>query len=188
VRSDRFGPPLSALGATALFISLFLNWYTPGLSAWDAFEVLDLVMAALALAALWVAAEVLARGERSREGWLPLLGGGSLALVVSQLVNHPPAAQGGSVKVGAWVALGGTAAMALGGALSVAGVSVAAQAEPGERARPERPRRRPAAPADEAAAVEPEVHEELYPEHERRGPIGTDDPELWTDRPPDEEP
>jgi hypothetical protein len=26
------------------------------------------------------------------------------------------------------------------------------------------------------------VHEELYPEQRRQGPIGADDPELWSER------
>jgi len=40
--------------------------------------------------------------------------------------------------------------------------------------------------ANEAAAVEPEVHEELYPAEERTGPIGADDPELLREPSEDE--
>ena len=49
---------LVVAGAAALLVSLFLNWYEPrfpgesGLSAWSAFEVLDIVLAGLALAAI----------------------------------------------------------------------------------------------------------------------------------------
>ena len=42
------GPVLVGLGAVVLLISLFLDWYQPGVTAWDAFEVLDLLLAALA--------------------------------------------------------------------------------------------------------------------------------------------
>ena len=41
-------------------------------------------------------------------------------------------------------------------------------------------------PANEAAAMEPEVQDELYPAEEREGPIGADDPELWRDPSEDE--
>ena len=44
------------LGALLLLVSLFLDWYEPDVTAWEAFEVLDLLMAALALAALVAAA------------------------------------------------------------------------------------------------------------------------------------
>src|SRR5437588_11177698 len=33
-------------GGLLLFVSLFLSWYDPGVDAWTAFEVLDLVLAA----------------------------------------------------------------------------------------------------------------------------------------------
>jgi hypothetical protein len=58
----------------------------------------------------------------------------------------------------------------------------------GERERPgPAPRRRTRqSPANEAADVEPEVHDELYPAEERHGPIGADDPEPWTAGPEDE--
>ena len=45
------GAILLGLGALLLFISLFLHWYQPGRSAWAVFEVWDLVLAGLALAA-----------------------------------------------------------------------------------------------------------------------------------------
>ena len=33
---------LAGVGAIALIVSLFLDWFKPGITAWDAFEVLDL--------------------------------------------------------------------------------------------------------------------------------------------------
>ena len=50
------GPVLVGLGALILLISLFLDWYQPAVTAWEAFEVLDLLLAALAIAALVAAA------------------------------------------------------------------------------------------------------------------------------------
>jgi hypothetical protein len=201
MRRIDFGPVLAAGGGALLLVSLFLHWYEPGLSAWTVFEVLDLVLAALALGALWVTVANLVWQAPLRGSTLPAIGIGALVVVVSQLVNHPPAAQGASLESGAWVALGGSAVMAAAGALSSANVSLSlsfsAPRREGERERPRRPvSAAPAAPpprrssgpspANEAAAIEPEVHEELYPEEERSGPIGADDPELWREPSEDE--
>jgi hypothetical protein len=196
-----FAPLLAALGGLLLLVSLFMHWYQPAMSAWTAFEVWDLVLAALGLGAVWLAVAGLVWEAPLRAGALPLIGGAALVIVVSQLVNHPPAAQGASLESGAWVALGGSAVMAAAGALSSANVSLSlsfsAPRREGERERPRRPvSAAPAAPpprrssgpspANEAAAIEPEVHEELYPEEERSGPIGADDPELWREPSEDE--
>lgn len=182
------GPLLSAVGALVLLISLFLNWYEPGLSAWTVFEVLDLVLAVLALATLAAGVAQFGLELPLRDSSLPLLGGAAFVIVVSQIINHPPAAQGGSPQAGAWLALASSVLMVAGGLMSAARVSVAFNAAPQqESARPERAmRRREPRPDDEAAAAEPEVQEELYPEEERRGPIGADDPEPWTRAPEDE--
>jgi hypothetical protein len=186
MRRIEFAPLLAAVGGLLLVVSLFLHWYQPSLNAWKVFEVWDLVLAALGLGAIWVAMAHLVWEAPLRAGVLPFAGGAALVIVVSQLINHPPAAQGASLQSGAWLGLGGAALMALAGALSATNVSLSLSMSPGERregqpAEPAvpAPRRRGPDPATEAAAVEPEVHEELYPVEERRGPIGADDPELW---------
>jgi hypothetical protein len=192
MRRIEFAPLLAALGGVVLFVSLLLHWYQPALTAWTAFEVWDLVLAALALAGVWVAVASALWEAPLRDGALPLLGGSAFVIVVSQLVNHPPAAQGASAQSGAWLALLGSALMAVAGVLKAANVSVTLSQ--GERDRePARPagppparRRREPSPANEAAEVEPEVHDELYPAGERKGPIGVDDPEPWTAGPEDE--
>jgi hypothetical protein len=169
-----FAPLLAGLGGLALVLSLFLHWYEPRMTAWTAFEVWDLVLAALGLSAVWLAGSQLVLGADPRPGALQLAGGAAFVIVISQLVNHPPAAQGASLEAGSWVALGGSAVMACGGVLSVTDISLSVSFAPRERqatgAR--------TTVANEAAAVEPEVHEELYPAEERTGPIGADDPEL----------
>ena len=43
------GPVLVTLGALLLLASLFLDWYEPGISAWEAFEVWDIVLLVLAV-------------------------------------------------------------------------------------------------------------------------------------------
>jgi hypothetical protein len=181
---------LVGLGGVLLFVSLFLDWYQPGLSAWTVFEVLDLVLAVLALAAAWIVVSSLLLESPRRDALLPMVGGVAFVVVVSQLINHPPAAQGASPQLGAWLGLAGSALMAVGAALGLARVSLTISFAPHERrdddARVEpRPRSGPS-PSTEAAAIEPEVHDELYPEQERKGPIGSDDPALWT-RAPEEE-
>jgi hypothetical protein len=182
---------MAGLGGLVLLISLFLHWYQPELTAWRVFEVLDLVLGALGIAAIWLASVAVLQERPPRPGVLPAIGIAAFVIVVSQLVNHPPAAQGSSVEGGAWLALASSALMACGGILEATGVSLSVAFTP--RIREGQSGAAPASgvpgrgtPADEAAAVEPEVEDELYPEHERRGPIGADDPEPWRSGPDDE--
>jgi hypothetical protein len=142
------------------------------------FEVWDLVLAVLAVAAVWLAVTNVVWEAPPNERALALVGGAAFVIVVSQIVNHPPAAQGASPQIGAWLALFGSALMAAAAALSVGGVSLSVTVSHAPRAR-----RRP---DTEAAEAEPEVHEELYPAGERHGPIGADDPEPWNAGPDDE--
>jgi hypothetical protein len=189
-------PLISALGGLILVVSLFLHWYEPALTAWRVFEVLDLVLATLGIAALWAGISAVAAERPLGDLALAAIGGAAFVVVVSQLINHPPAAQGAGLKSGAWLALAGSALMAVGGLLGVAGVSLSVSFSPrragggqdrsGEPAPAPAASRRGPSPANEAAAVEPEVQDELYPEQERRGPIGADDPEPWTASPDDE--
>ena len=53
-RRFEVGPILVALGAIVLLVSLFLDWYG-SLTAWDAFEVVEVLLAALAVTALVIA-------------------------------------------------------------------------------------------------------------------------------------
>jgi hypothetical protein len=186
-------PLIAAAGGLLLFISLFLHWYQPALSAWTVFEVWDLVLAVLAVVVVWLAlAHVFMDGPLGERS-LAVLGAAAFVIVVSQIVNHPPAAQGASPQIGAWVALFGSALMVAGGALRWGGLSLhlnlsTAATGRGDRDRPAPPPRQRSrqSPANEAADVEPEVHDELYPAEERHGPIGADDPEPWTAGPDDE--
>ena len=51
MRRFDIGPLIVAVGSLVLLVSLFLDWYG-GETAWGAFEVADVLIAALALAAL----------------------------------------------------------------------------------------------------------------------------------------
>jgi peptidoglycan/LPS O-acetylase OafA/YrhL len=141
------GQALVVLGAVALFVSLFLHWYEPGRSAWTVFEVWDLVLAAIAVAA--IAAVVPAR-RGSAEGehllpraWLPALGAAALVIVVVALVNHPPAAREAGLELGAWIALAAVIVLAAGAVLSRARISLVitlrSSDEPGPSPPPQEP-------------------------------------------------
>lgn len=125
------GPALAAAGAALLLISLFLDWYEPGLSAWRVFEVWDLVLAALSLVTLADAAArlELPAGHRQGDNWLLLAGGGGLVIVVAALLNHPPAAVGRAPMIGLWLALVAALMMLAGGLVATARVSVAIEVD-----------------------------------------------------------
>jgi peptidoglycan/LPS O-acetylase OafA/YrhL len=122
------GQALVAIGAIALIVSLFLSWYEPGRSAWTVFEVWDIVLAAIGIAAL--AAILPARRTDVRdepvvpERWLPALAGAALVIVVVSLINHPPAARGSSSEIGAWLALAAVVVLSAGAILSRARISL----------------------------------------------------------------
>jgi hypothetical protein len=124
------GPLLAGAGGLLLFASLFFDWYEPGLSAWTVFEVIDLLLALSALGAIAMAVELMVPGlvplvrVPAAERILVTAGTVALVLVVSQLINHPPAAQGEGVKLGAWLGLGGALLMFAGGVATVAMVSL----------------------------------------------------------------
>jgi hypothetical protein len=122
-------------GAVLLFISLFLHWYAPGLTAWTVFEVWDLVLAGLAAWTLAMAAGRLGLGERRPDGWLLSPSIAAVVIVVAALINHPPAAIGHSAVVGSWLARAAAIMMVAGSALSVANITVAVELDDDRSAR-----------------------------------------------------
>src|ERR687897_2779397 len=133
------GQILVVVGAVALFVSLFLNWYEApfegSVTAWTAFELLDIVLAGLALAAI-AAAVPIRRGDGTATPisgrWLPFVGLAAFVLVAVTLLNDPPGARDRGLELGAWVALAGAAALAAGGLLSLARVSLVVTTRPTE--------------------------------------------------------
>jgi hypothetical protein len=188
VREIEIGPVVAAAGSVLLIVSLFLDWFDD-FSAFTVFEVLDLMLLALALAALVAIAEAtgIVPGAPLPGGAALPLGLVALVIVASQLINHPPAGIDREVSIGLWLALGGSALMVLGSVLATQRISLAVDVERRERRRsaPSASTRPPHAPA-EARQAEPEVKDELYPEGEREGPIGADDPETRRPPPPEE--
>ena len=131
------GQGLVVVGSLALIVSLFMSWYQPDASAWTVFEVVDLLLAGLALAALAISfgCAIYPGGSLAALAprWLPILGIAALVLVLGALINHPPAAIGHGTDTGAWIALGAAAALTVGGVLGAARVSLVITLRPRER-------------------------------------------------------
>jgi hypothetical protein len=117
------GSALAALGAALLLVSLFIRWFDPGGTAWQVFEIVDLVLAGIAVAVL---AGTLGRFDPAGEPprWLLGVSAAALAVVAVQLIDQPPAARGSAIATGGWLALAATAVMAIGAGLSRSSVSI----------------------------------------------------------------
>ncbi len=122
------GRVIVAIGAALLFASLFVDWYgfgqgpdAEGFTAWTAFELVDVLLALLAVTVIVATLESLAgTGSRVPSGLAAAAGPVALLLVVVSIVNVPPAAQGfdSQLEVGAWLALAGAAIMCAGALLA----------------------------------------------------------------------
>ena len=125
------GALLVAAAALLLVVSLFLEWFGlgdgDGATAWELFEVLDLVLVAAAAGA--VAATFGRLDPRV------LLGAAVLAVVVvaSQLIQPPPAGQGADREIGAWLGLVGALGLLTGAALTAAKIAVTVDVRGRER-------------------------------------------------------
>jgi hypothetical protein len=127
-RRFQIGPILVFLGAIVLLVSLFLDWY--GLqTAWDAFEMVDVVLAVMAIAAVITAVGLIAPDAAYVDRrWLPVFGLGAAVLIAAQL-DPPPAAADESAGTGAWIAFASALVMVIGGVLSFGRVSLAVSVE-----------------------------------------------------------
>ena len=123
------GPVLVGLGALLLLVSVFLDWFEPNLTAWESFEVLDLLICALALAAI-VTAVGTARPDSAvlERQQLPLIVAGLVVIVASQILDPPPGVDGDPLT-GAWLALGAVVGMIVGAVLTLGRVSFALTVE-----------------------------------------------------------
>jgi hypothetical protein len=125
---------LCLVGGLLLVVSLFVSWYEPGVDAWTAFEVFDLVFAAAGIYGAFLGAGVLTGDRWPLPGRVPLLVGGvAFVVVLLQLVQPPPAVHGADIRTGAWLGLVGAAMLLAGGWLATGGRAPA----------PREPRRRP---------------------------------------------
>ena len=126
-RSFDAGTLLLGAGALLLLISLFLEWYQPGIDAWEVFEVWDLVLAALAVAALVAAASRMGFGPARPPSWVLVPAIAALVIVLYAFLDPPPLTSGidGDPGTGLWLALAASVLMAAGAVMSVARISVA---------------------------------------------------------------
>src|SRR5215210_8372904 len=123
------GPVFVGLGAILLLVSVFLDWYEPNVTAWEAFEVLDLLLVALAVAAL-IAAIGAMRPEATvvERHWLPAIVAAIVVVVAVQILDPPPTVDG-DPETGAWLALGAAVLMCIGTLLTLGRVSFALTVE-----------------------------------------------------------
>jgi peptidoglycan/LPS O-acetylase OafA/YrhL len=158
------GPLLVTLGALILLVSLFVSWFEGEITAWEAFEVWDLVLFVLALGAIVAGMGLTTQDVELIDRRLLPAGVVAVAVIVaSQIIDPPPAAAGQDPDLGAWLALGAAFVMCAGGLLTFGRVHFAVTVEERE------PRRRrvaavdargPADPTtDNIPAVEPEERE-----------------------------
>jgi hypothetical protein len=138
------GSLVAAVGGVLLIVSLGLDWYGE-LSGFNSFEFLDLLLVLLALVTLAILAADLGLLRTPLRSGTPLvLGVVALVVVLSQLINHPPAGIGDDVETGLWLGLAGAALMLAGAILSTARIAIAVE-----------PRTRASAAAPPPAAPEP---------------------------------
>jgi hypothetical protein len=166
------GTLMLAIGAVLVLIALFLDWYTPGGTAWQSFEITDLLLAVMAAATIVLAVRRLAAREPGTPGWIQGLAVATLVVVVAELIQPPPGLQGAHRELGAWLAFAGSLLMTLGALLHLARISISIDVTDRDRRRrvPAVDRRRGAAvpgPDDEPVAPAP-------PAPRRRGPTGRD--------------
>jgi hypothetical protein len=124
-----------AVGALVLLVGLFLDWYG-GLNAWNSFELADVLLAVLGLAALACAVGLLAAdAEFLDRRALPWLAGGAFVLVAAELINPPPGAGGQPLGLGAWLCFAAAVVMLAGTVLTFGRVSLALAVEGRDRRR-----------------------------------------------------
>jgi hypothetical protein len=120
----RFGELVEAVGGLGLLVTSFLPWYSAGgenATAWQAFSVIDLVIAVAAFFSLSVAIVVITNlsvsypiaGSTVATG----VGAVTLLLIVYRLIDPP--GSGLSVEYGAWLGLASAAATTVGGYLAM---------------------------------------------------------------------
>src|SRR5688500_8701619 len=163
MRRFEIAPLLVAVAALLLLVSLFLEWYAD-LTAWDAFEVADVMLACLAVLALVAALGLIVPEVAYLDrGILVAAAIGATVLVTAQLLSPPPGAVGADLDSGAWIGFASALVMLSGTVLSLGRVSLSVAVEGRE------PRQRVAAvdhrpPTTETGAVAPRPADDPEPE------------------------
>lgn len=152
------GPLVGAVGGVLLLVSLFLEWYD-GLTGFTVFEFVDIVLVVCALLIIVQLAGGMGLLSAPLSPGLSLVVAlFAIAVVLTQVVNDPPAVAGGNgpdQAVGIWLAVGGAALMVAGAVLATAHISLAV--EPREHA------------AEQAGGAEAGSEAATQPVRSRRG-------------------
>jgi peptidoglycan/LPS O-acetylase OafA/YrhL len=180
------GPLLVTLGALLLLVSLFLGWYDGDITAWEAFEVWDLVLFVLALGAIAAGMGLITQDVELTDRRLLPAGVLAVAVIVaSQIIDPPPAAAGLDPETGAWIALGAALLMCAGALLTFGRVHVALTVEDRE------PRQRRVAAVDARGPADPttdNIPAVTLPEREGRRLFARDKPASAEEAPAGNEP
>jgi hypothetical protein len=144
------GPFVMAFGALVLLVSLFLPWYSfigpveenvivanaGHHNAWQIFEITDLLLAALAIAAFIGAIGLIsATVDYVDRRFIPWIVGAALVLVANQILQPPIGIGTGDLGTGAWLAFAASIVMVIGAVLSLTKVSFAVAVEGRDRRR-----------------------------------------------------
>jgi hypothetical protein len=132
------GPFVLALGALVLLVSLFLSWFEGALdlNAWKVFEITDLLLAGLAVAAFVAALGLITPAvDFVDRRFVPWIVGAAFVVVADQLIQPPVVLDDADLGTGAWMALAATIVMVIGGVLSLTKVSFAVAVEERDRRR-----------------------------------------------------
>jgi hypothetical protein len=137
LRRLRAGEWIVGLSGLALLVSLFLPWYGD-VTAWEAFAVLDVILALIGLAALAVpvvtAVQRVEAVPLAFESLTTLLGIMGLVLVVIRVLNLPGDLHGR--EWGLWVALAAALGIVGGGLVAMRDERLAGAPEPEIEKRP----------------------------------------------------
>jgi hypothetical protein len=121
VRRLRAGELTAATGGTLLFVSLFLPWYGPRRTGWEALAVNDVILALVALAAVAVllvtALQRVPAVPIAMDSLLTLFGVVGLILVLVRVAWLPDGAH--DRAYGLWLGLAGAVAIVAGGWISM---------------------------------------------------------------------
>jgi hypothetical protein len=160
------GPLLVTLGALLLLVSLFLSWFSGEITAWQAFEVWDIVLFVLALGSIAAGLGLTTEGEDLVDRrFLPAAVAAVATIVASQIIDPPPTAPGQDPDTGSWLALGAALVMCAGAVLTFGRVGVAVTVEGRDKRRhvPAVDARGPQDPTtDTHEAVAPPERERLF--------------------------
>jgi hypothetical protein len=120
-RRLRVGEVLLALSGIVLLVALFLPWYGPDLSGWEALGVIDVILALVAACAISVSAATaffrVAAVPIALDALITLLGLVALVLALFRVLDLPDGATGR--EAGLWTALAAAAGVVVAGALSM---------------------------------------------------------------------